>query len=794
MAKKAKTRKIRKTKNPAWFDRLFDHLDQRDRSNQPLLSRTFILLVVCGILIFSPLVVTLYNLMIENHDFYESRAINNQTRTTVVTAKRGTIYDRNMNVLSMSATVENVFIDPNGIEAHEQDVGLIARGLSEILGVEEEFVRQQAADTAMYYKVIAKKVSVEVGDQVREFINKNEIKGVYLEPDSQRYYPYGTLSSQVIGFVNSDSTGAEGLEAYYNSLLEGTAGKIIRTKGGGNSEMLFSYEKFYDATDGNSLVLTVDSTVQYYLEKNLESAVEKYCAENGAFGVVMNVNTGEVLGMATIGTYDPNNYLEICDTDALEEIEKLKETRDALEEGTEEYEEADTAYQTAVSQARQKQWRNRCTSDGYEPGSTFKIITMASALDAGAITLNDSFYCGGAMSVLGRDDDLHCWNLNGHGMQTTAQILQNSCNPGFAQAAIALGGEKFYEYVQNFGLLSQTGIDLYGEASGYFFPKDTITNPHSYASLTSASFGQTFKITPLQLVRAISAAVNGGYVLEPYLVSEVLDADGNTISKTTPTVLRQVVSEETSRMVCEMMESVVSEGTASNAQMVGYSIGGKTGTSEKIDEFDENGQLVDDRIVSFVGVAPIDDPQYVVLVAIDTPSLESGFSISGGVMAAPTVRDILYDILPYLGVEADYTGEDVSSINVEMPDVTDMTEAEAEEALAEVHLTYEIRGSGTLITDQIPSAGSELPGESKVILYMDEEKPTDLVEVPDLQNYYVAHADEYLRNLGLYLQTKGSAKNQSSYIVITDQDVEAGTMVERGTTVTVELTDQTALD
>lgn len=786
MAKKAKThKKFKKFRFP---------FPERDRSNRALLSRTFILLVVCGILVFIPLAVTLYNLMIVNHDYYESLALNNQTRTTSVTASRGTIYDRNMNVLSMSATVENVFIDPNGIETHDQDLGLIASGLSRILGVEESFVREQAADTSMYYKVIAKKVSVEVGDEVRTFVNENKIKGVYLEPDSQRYYPYGTLASQVIGFVNADSTGAEGLEAYYNSILEGTAGEIIRTKGAGNSEMLYSYEKFYNATDGNSLVLTLDSTVQYYLEKNLEAAVEKYYAENGAFGIVMDVNTGEILAMATIGTYDPNNYLEICDTKVMEELEELKETRDALEEGTEAYQEADEAYQTAMSQARQSQWRNRCTSDGYEPGSTFKLVTMSAALDAGAITLDSNFYCGGATSILGRDDELHCWKLVGHGAETTAQALQNSCNIAFAQIGIEMGGEQFYEYVKNFGLLQQTGIDLYGEASGYFFPKDTLTDENSYASLTSASFGQTFKVTPLQMVRAVSAVVNGGYVLEPYLVSEVLDSDGNTISKTETTVLRQVISEETSKIMCELMESVVTEGTASNAQMTGYRIGGKTGTSEKIDEFDEDGNLVDDRIVSFVGVAPIDDPQYVVLVAIDTPSADSGFAVSGGVMAAPTVRDIFYDILPYLGVEADYTDENVGSINVEMPDVADLTEAEAAAQLSEVHLSYEVRGDGETVTDQIPAAGMELPGDSTVILYMGEEKPTDLVEVPDLRNYLVIHADEYLSSMGLYLQTKGTAKSASSNIVITDQDVEAGTMVERGSTITVELTDQTALD
>jgi len=769
-------------------------LPERDRANRALLSRTFILLVVCGVLVFIPLVVTLCKLMIGEHDYYESLAIESQTRSTKVTASRGAIYDRNMNVLSTSATVETVFIDPNGIASNDQDVGMIASGLSKILGVTEGFVREQAADTSKYYKIIKKKISEELADEVRDFINENKIVGIYLEPDSQRYYPYSSLAAQVLGFVNADNVGAEGLEAYYNSILEGTAGEIIKTKGAGNSEMLYSYEKFYDATDGNSLILTIDTTVQYYLEKNMEAAIEKYDIQKGAFGIVMNVNTGEILAMATLGSYDPNSYLEVYDTSELEELEALKAERDRHTEGTEAYEEANKVYTEALAAARQGQWRNRCTSDGYEPGSTFKTITLASALEEGTTTLSSSFFCGGTTQVKGRDKPLNCWKAGGHGAETTAQALQNSCNIAFAEIGIGLGGEKFYEYVKNFGLMEKTGIDLYGEGSGFFFDKSLLTQEESYASLTSGAFGQTFKVTPLQLVRAISAVVNGGYVLQPYLVSEVLDSDGNTISKKETTVLRQAISEETSETMCELMESVVAEGTAKNAQLPGYRIGGKTGTSEKMDEFDENGNPVKDRIVSFVGVAPMDDPQYIVLVALDTPSNASGIYISGGQMAAPTVRDVLADILPYLGIEPDYSDAEIGSINVEVPDVRDLSESEAASALSEKSLGYEVRGEGTTVTDQIPMPGAEIPGASRIILYMGEEKPTEQVTVPDLTNYRVTDADDYLRSLGLYLQTKGAAKTESGDVVITDQDIAAGATVDLGTTVTVELTDRTAQD
>jgi len=769
-------------------------LPERDRSNRALLSRTFILLVVCGILAFIPLVVRLCRLMIGEHDHYERLAIESQTRSTVVTASRGTIYDRNMHVLAVSATVENVFVDPNGLAANGEDLELVASGLSEILGVTKEFVLEQAGDTTKYYKVISRRIPEETADRVRDFINENEITGIYLEPDTKRYYPYGSLASQVLGFVNADNAGAEGLEASYNDVLNGISGEIIRTKGAGNSEMLYSYEKYYDASDGNSLVLTIDTTVQYYLENHMANAIQKYDIQKGAFGIVMDVNTGEILAMSTLGGYDPNNYLEIYDEAVLAELDAMKAEQALYPEGSAAHSEAGERYTAALSEARQKQWRNRCSSDGYEPGSTFKTITLAAALEEGTTTLQSSFGCGGKTQIPGRSKPLNCWKSAGHGMQTTAQALQNSCNIAFANIGIGLGGEKFYEYVRNFGLTEKTGIDLYGEGSGFFFAKELLTDTKSYASLTSGAFGQTFKVTPLQLVRAIAAVVNGGYVLEPYLVSEVLDADGNTVSQTEPTVLRQVISEETSETMCMLMESVVAEGTAKNAQIVGYRIGGKTGTSEKIDEVDENGEPVKDRIVSFVGVAPIDDPQYIILVALDTPSNESGIYISGGQMAAPTVRDALADMLPYLGIEPEYSGEQAERINVEVPDVLACTEQEAAGILSGANLEYEVRGDGDVVTDQLPRPGAEIPGQSRMILYMGGTAPSEPVTVPDLTEFSIREAEAYLLDIGLYLQTKGAAVTESGDVIITDQDIAAGTMTEPGTVITAELTDVTAQD
>ncbi len=769
-----------------------------------ILRRTLFLMVLCGIVAFIPLIATLYKLMIVEHDHYEALAINNQTRSTRLTAARGEIYDRNMNILAASTTVETVFIDPNEIAKEmekPENSGLldtIANGLSNILGVEPDFVRMQAADTKYRYKAIERKISEELADEVRTFINDNKIKGVYLETDAKRYYPYSSLGAQLLGFVSDDNIGTEGLEAYYNSYLEGVAGKVVTTKGNYGSEMPYTFEKYYDATNGDSLVLTIDTTVQSYLEKNLQAAIDRYEIQNGAFGIVMDVNSGAIVAMATLGSFDPNDHRAIYDEVLNERLEQQYQQLLRLQKGTEEFEKAKTEYNQAVAAARLKQWRNRCVSDGYEPGSTFKVISLAEALDCGAATVNDTYYCSGAEKIADREQVVHCWKAAGHGAETTAQALGNSCNIAFGHIGVQLGGTRFYEYAQDFGITERTGVDLPGEAWGYFFDFETLTK--GYASVISGAFGQTFRVTPIQQVRAIAAVVNGGYVLEPYIVSQVLDADGNVVKENGRTVLRQAISESTSATMCDMMEKVVTEGTAKGAHTPGYRVGGKTGTSEKTDTFDENGKMVEDKIVSFVGVAPINDPQYVVLVALDTPKYQedntkytpNGYYISGGLMAAPTVRDIFLDILPYLGVEPDYASGEIRGVNVKMPELTGMTQEEAAAALKNKSLTYRTLGTGAIVTDQIPAAGAELPGDSEVILYFDYEKSTEQVEVPDFVGYAVADVNWLANNAGVYVQAKGT--DRTSYATVTYQSVEPGTKVDRGTTITVEFTDHSSLE
>ena len=594
--------------------------------------------VLLGVLGFVPIGVRLYELMVVQYEYYAHKALQNQSRTTSVSADRGYIYDINMNVLACSATVEHVYLDPHELKQADTDIEKLSVYLGTLLNKDPKWIETQAADTTMRYKQVAASIDRETASKLRNYINSNSIRGVHLEPASKRIYPMGTLASQVIGFVNSSGDGCEGVEAAYDSFLKGIAGTVVTTKGNNEMDMPFSYENYIDTVPGCSVVLTIDMTVQQALENRLEAAITQYDVQNGAFGLVMNVKTGEILAMATLGGYDPNNYLEITDPALLPDPEAPD-------------------YKEQLSAARLKQWRNRVISDGYEPGSTFKVLTLAAALDCGAVDLTTGFHCSGAENIPGRSQLLHCWRSAGHGSQQTPQALQNSCNLAFAHIALKLGGDRFYEYVERFGVLEKTGIDLYGESKGVFFSKELVTDTDKWgtASLTSGSFGQTFKLTPLQLVRAISAVVNGGVLMEPYIVSEVVDYTGNTVLKQEPVAVRRVISEETSRTMCMLLQSVVEEGTAKNAAVPGYAIGGKTGTSEKIDVLDENGNPTLDKIVSFVGVAPMDDPQYIVLVALDTPSRKTGLYISGGMMGAPTVGHVFADILPYLGVEK--TGE-----------------------------------------------------------------------------------------------------------------------------------------
>ena len=731
--------------------------------------------LVLGIAAFVPVGLRLYHLMIRDFDYYSAKALNNQTRGTAVTAHRGDILDRNMNVLATSTTVENVYLDPHELKQSKADISDISRALGEILDKDPAWIAEQAADTRKRYKQVGTKIDETAAGKIRDYINEKGIAGIHLEPTSQRVYPYASLAAQVIGFTNASNDGCEGVESAYDGFLSGKTGRVVTTKGNNEMDMPYSYENYLSARQGNSVILTLDATVQKCLEKQMQAAIARYDVQNGAFGLVMNCKTGEILAMATLGSYDPNRYLELADSKTAARVESLRGTQD---------------YSEALSAARLKQWRNRVLSDGYEPGSTFKVLTMAAALDCGAIDLNTSFHCSGSEQIPGRAQRLHCWRSAGHGAEKTPQALQNSCNIAFAHIALKLGGERFYEYIEKFGILEKTGIDLAGESKGVFFDKALVTDTDKWgtASLTSGSFGQTFKITPLQLVRAIASVVNGGILLEPYIVSEIVDPEGNTVMQAEPTAVRRTISQQTSDTMRELIASVVSEGTAKNARVAGFSIGGKTGTSEKIDVFDENGQRVQDKIVSFVGIAPMDDPEYIVLAALDTPSRQTGIYISGGVMAAPTVGAVLGDILPYLGVERHFSPEEIQGKEIVLEKYIDLTEKEASGKLNRIGLSAKFTGTGDRVTAQLPEPGQTVPAGSQVLLYLGGSPEAETVAVPDFTGMNRQQASDAAGKLSLYILVAGNDEVSPTVTVMT-QSLPKDTQVPAGTTVTLTFAD-----
>lgn len=745
------------------------------QTGRTILGRTLVLLAVCGILAFVVLAVKLYDVMIVNHEYYEAKAINNQTRESEIAANRGTIYDANGKILAMSATVYNVFISPYEMNLYGEDPSLIANGLSSLLGVDSAKIREMMDDTASWYKTVAKKLEEEDTAAVRAFISENGLKSVHLELDSKRYYPYSSLACHVIGFVGDENKGLGGLEYVYNEQLSGVNGRIVRLKTERGTDMKFNdFEDYYDAVDGNDVTLTIDSTIQFYLEKELSQAVEDYDVLNGAGCIAMNPKTGEILGMVSLGNFDLNNYAALSDDD-MAEIEMITDETEKSE---------------AITAARNLQWRNKTLSDTYEPGSVFKVITLAMGLEEALVDDGSTFFCGGHMEVPGRDT-LHCWRAIGHGTQTLSQALENSCNVALTTIGLRIGGERFYDYAEAFGFFGKTGIDLQGEASSIWWDREQFiaeSNSNRLSSLAAASFGQTFNITPIQLVTAISATVNGGNLMQPYIVKEIADPDGNVITANEPKVVRQVVSAETSEIVCGILENVVSVGTGGNAAVNGYRIGGKTGTSEKVPEIAAEPGTPKNYIVSFCGVAPMDDPQIVILMLLDTPRNGQPTYISGGVMAAPVVGKMMAEILPYMGIEPVYTDEELQNIDHVVSYVTGLTVAEAESKLKEDGFSVQVVGNGDTVTDQLPAASATVARGTKIIIYAGTAKPETETTVPDLSNKSYSAAKTALENAGLFISTSGvlpSADNAA----VSMQSIAAGDSVPYGSVVNVVLVD-----
>ena len=812
--------------------------DAARRANQVIRGRTMLIMLLLGVASFTVLFWKLYDLQINRHDELKAEAVSQQTDSMVISASRGTIYDKNGEIMAISYSTETVLLDPGGVqdfvESQEQkiqdaaeeaaekgapytapevlDQAYIARGLSRILDVEEETILEHLENTANRYWEVKKKVDQDVADEVRRFINgeiddegnqlttvdedgntvlistggrPTRLQGISLTPDTKRLYPFGSLAGNVIGFVNANNMGAYGLEASYDDVLSGSTGLTITPTNVNGTPLLFSGgEQMFDAENGSSLVLTLDTNVQYALEKGLESMLDKYDAANGGTGIVMDVNTGGIVAMASYPNYDPGDFSTIYTEGLQAELDaalaEIQQNR-----GTYETEEKyNKALSDARANAQYKQWRNKCYQDTYEPGSTFKPITLATALEEGVVNMNTTFTCTGSIHVEGWGKAINCSKRAGHGTQTLKVATGNSCNPAFVTMGLKIGTEAYYRYLKSFGLMETTGIDLPAEAEGIFANEDSFNS--NVVSLAAYSFGQTFNVTPLELIRAQAATINGGYLYTPYLVEQVLDDEGNILSQHETTAVRQVISEETSAKVRECLEWVVSDGGGRNGQVTGYRIGGKTGTADKTG--------TKDVVVSFMCFAPADDPQYIMLLTMDTPSRTTGTAVFGGTMVAPVASQIMSEILPLLGVEPDYTAEELVGADTTVPNVVGQTREAAEDRLADLGFTFRTVGDGDTVTDQTPAGGAIVPGNASIILYLGQEKPDTPCTVPNVVGKSASEANKAITNAGLIMKVTGTTTASSGNVYAITQSLPAGTEVAAGTVVTVQFGDNSVLD
>ncbi len=737
------------------------------RANRIIQTRSFVLMILMGVVMFVLLFFRLFDLQITRHEELQGKAVNQQTRRTVVTANRGTIYDAGGNILAISSSAETIILSPleidNAVNDTEDPVSWtkesLAAGLAEILGKDASAIRKRMDNVKSQYEVIQLRADEDTAAKVRSYVDENKIAGVHLVADTKRYYPYGSLAAQVIGFVGDENTGLYGLESYYEKELEGQSGLVISSKDQAENDMLYTYEQYFAAKNGSDLTLTLDTTIQYYLEKGIESMVDKFSAANGASGIVMDAKTGGILAMASYPNYDLNDFLTVSDQTLQERIERGEST---------------------VADMQLLQWRNKALNDTYEPGSTFKILTLSAALEEGVVDKTTTVNCSGSVNISGYT--IHCSNKNGHGLQTLVQSVGNSCNPAFINYGLRIGSEKFYEYMRSFGLMNTTGIDLGGEAVGVFAADSSFTQ----LDLACYAFGQNFTVTPLALIAAQAACINGGYLHTPYLVERITDSDGNVTYRHDDTPVRQVISEQTSATVRECLEYVVASGTGKNGQVAGYRIGGKTGTADK-------GQT-GDVVVSFLCFAPADDPQVIMLITMDTPSRATGTYVSGGNMVAPTASTVMAEILPYLGVEPSYSAEELLGMDTTVPNVIGMSVEEAKAKLKDRALSYKIVGDGETITDQTPAGGAIIPGKSSVILYVGEEKSTDKCVVPHLIGKTPSEANTTATAAGLLIRFSGTTGSESSSVRVLSQSIDEGTEVEAGTVITVQLGDTSVTD
>lgn len=786
--------------------------DRNKQSKRMVFRRSLVLMLVFGVGLFIPLLAQLWNIAIVHHDEYQAKATRQQLMDVTVSANRGDILDANGEVLAMSATVYNLILAPKDLVASvsenkfkDEDGNLdeeaynaeiqrkrdeVVDGLCELMpDLDREDLERRMQKVNSQYEVLATQIEEADAKAIRTFIEEHKTSYyLYLTPDTKRYYPFASLASQVLGFVNSEG-GAYGLEAGYEDVLKGIPGRVVTGKTGENVEMYNSYSNYIDAINGYDLTLTLDATIQSYAEQMLEKGIEMYDVQNGGFCLVMDPNTGAVLAMASSPEFDPNNYSVVTDSFLQADIEaeipaiyeqlKTENAAKPADEQLTDQELQDKARSQATASARETQWRNRTIREPYEPGSTFKALVLAAALEEGVVSESDTFTCTGSVGIGGHT--IHCSKRTGHGTQTLAEAVQNSCNPAFIAIGQRLGVEKFYEYFQAFGMTDFTGIDLPGEEKGINWGSDM-----GITDLAVASFGQRFTVTPLQLVTGFSAVINGGSLYQPYVVQKVTDSSGTVVKETESSLVRQVVSEQTSQRARTILETVVSQGGGKNAYQAGYRIGGKTGSAETL----EDGRT----IVSFMGFAPADDPKVIVLMAYDTPQeaspgssySTSGDYISGGAMAAPRAGELIAQILDYMGVEKQYTTEESAAVIITTPKAVGYYLSDAISRVESKGLKYRTVGEGDVVTSQVPAANASIPGGSTVILYLGDAKPDEATTVPNVVGLGYEAAKNKLEAAGLFMRAVGGSTFYSEASKAQSQSVAAGESVAMGTIVDVQ--------
>ncbi len=742
-------------------------------TSKKMLKRILILAVVIIFLLTSNAARVFYLQTVRGEEL-ANKAESQQMKDTEISAMRGTIYDADKNVLAQSATVWNIYIDPGAVDIEILDTDtreqiaskekkseerrtLIVDTLSEIFEYDDEekqeLLEKTKADTR--YEIVEKKVENNVKEKISDFISENDLNCIGMEQATKRYYPYGTLASSVIGFTGADDQGLSGLEAYYDEELTGTNGRVITAKDAFSNDIASDYETTVEATDGNSIVTTINQTIQYYLEKGLRETLEDYQAK-GAYGIVMNCNTGAVLAMASLPDYDCNDPYTLTYSKDINALKKLTD---------------ETEKETYESEAVQNQWRNFTVNDTYVPGSVFKTFIASAALEENVVTLDTTYTCTGSIKV--DEYTMNCHYHAGHGTENLTQGLENSCNPFFITIGQKLGVHNYFKYFDAFGFTKTTGVDLPGEASPQYYEEEE----YGIVELSSASFGQTNSLTPIQVCTGLCAIANGGNLVKPYLVSSIIDADGKTVNKTETTVVRQVISSETAATVRQMMKSVVDNGTGKNGYVAGYSVGGKTGTSTKLGESAQGEG--DKYIVSFGAIAPTDNPEIAMLIIVDEPNVDLG----GGALCAPIAAEVIEESMSVMGIEPKYSDEEIENLSSYAPNVVDNSLDDAKQTISDYGLDYVVIGSGDTVVRQCPTSASTIPSGGTVYIYTDDTEKK-MTKVPDFTGLTVSEAKSIAQSNNLNIQINGNDLTSGTVVAYRQSD-EKSSQVEQGSVITV---------